>query len=344
MAQEEDPRPLTGPLLIELGQADEADPALAEPLPEGLEPGRAVAVAAALGRRRGSRLGRAARWIFGALAGLVLSVAAWDFGANLLARNVWLGGAAVVLAVLALGLLVLLAGREALAFARIARIDRLRSEAVLARSTADITAARAMVARLAALYAGRAECAWGQARLADRQAEVFDADALLNLAEAELLAPLDRAALAEVEAAARQVATVTAFVPLALADVATALYANLRLIRRLSEIYGGRSGTLGSWQLMRRVFAAVLGAGAVALADDLIGSVAGGGVLAKLSRRFGEGVVNGALTARTGITAMELCRPLPFATQPRPGTSATLSRALAGLVSRNGRGEGPGAE
>ena len=63
---------------------------------------------------------------------------------------------------------------------------------------------------------------------------MFDADALLSLCERELLAPLDRAALIEVEAAARQVGLVTAMVPLALADVATALYANLRMARRLS--------------------------------------------------------------------------------------------------------------
>ncbi|MBL9048034.1 MAG: DUF697 domain-containing protein, partial [Tabrizicola sp.] len=64
------------------------------------------------------------------------------------------------------------------------------------------------------------------------------------------------------------------------------------------------------------------------------GSVAGGGVLSKLSRRFGEGVVNGALTARVGVAAMEQCRPLPFAGLPRPGVSALVSRALAGLVSK----------
>jgi len=70
------------------------------------------------------------------------------------------------------------------------------------------------------------------------------------------------------------------------------------------------------------------------LTDDLIGSVAGGGVLSKLSRRFGEGVVNGALTARVGVAAMELCRPLPFAALEKPGVSALVGRALAGLVSR----------
>ena len=87
--------------------------------------------------------------------------------------------------------------------------------------------------------------------------------------------------------------------------------------------------------LMRRVFAAIFGAGAIALADDLIGSVASGGILAKLSRRFGEGVVNGALTARVGLAAMELSRPLPFVALPKPGTSATTTRALAGLFGRS---------
>ena len=85
---------------------------------------------------------------------------------------------------------------------------------------------------------------------------------------------------------------------------------------------------------LRRVVAALLGAGAIALADDLIGSVTSGGILSKLSRRFGEGVVNGALTARVGLAAMELSRPLPFHALPKPGTSATTTRALAGLFGR----------
>ena len=162
----------------------------------------------------------------------------------------------------------------------------------------------------------------------------MDADGLLALAEAEVLAPLDAMARAEVEAAARQVATVTALIPLALADVATALVSNLRMIRRVAEIYGGRSGSLGSWRLLRRVFLSLVATGAVALTDDLIGSFAGGGILSKLSRRFGEGVVNGALTARVGLAAMDICRPMPFVALPRPGVSATISRALAGLFGR----------
>jgi putative membrane protein len=160
---------------------------------------------------------------------------------------------------------------------------------------------------------------------------VFDAHGALDLAERTLLSPLDAAAEREVEAATRQVATVTALVPLALADVVAALFANLRMIRRVAEIYGGRGGALGNWRLTRSVMAHLVATGAVAVGDDLVGSVAGGGLVAKLSRRFGEGIVNGALTARVGVAAMEVCRPLPFSAQSPPRVTGVVQRALTGL-------------
>ena len=324
------------PLLIEVDDTAPADPGLEAPVPDtdtGPED-RALQAAARLATRRMSGLSRLAIWVFSTLFGFVLSVAAWDFVTNLLARDSLLGWVAMGLVGAAILVLGLLALRELAAFARIARIDRLRQKAAEAHATADLPAARAVLSGLKSLYAGRPEAAWGLSNLATHEADIFDADGLLELAERALMAPLDKAALAEIESAARQVATVTALVPLALADVAMALYANLRMIRRLSQTYGGRSSTLGNLALLRRVFAALLGAGAMALADDLIGSFTSGGLLGKLSRRFGEGVVNGALTARVGLAAMEACRPLPFRALEKPGTTATISRALAGFLNR----------
>ena len=88
---------------------------------------------------------------------------------------------------------------------------------------------------------------------------------------------------------------------------------------------------MGSWRLTRGVLAHLVATGALAVGDDLIGTIAGGGLLAKVSRRFGEGVVNGALTARVGVAAIEVCRPLPFHTGPRPSVTALVRRALTGL-------------
>ena len=326
-----------GPVLIEFDEPARDTPANAPPVPEpdpGLPEPAAMQIAARLAARKPSRL---ARWFWAlaaALLGFVASVAAWDFVTGMLSRNPVLGGLATALLGAFLVVLAVIALRELAAFARLRRVDALHAAAESALARDDLEAARAVVRDLKRLYAGRDELRWGLARLEEREAEIFDADGLLALAEAELLALLDATARREVETAARQVATVTAIVPLALADLFTALTANLRMIRRIAEIYGGRAGTLGAWRLTRAVLTHLVATGAVAVGDDLIGSVAGGSVLSKLSRRFGEGVINGALTARVGVAAMEVCRPLPFGALKRPSVTSLVQRALTGLFDR----------
>ncbi|WP_420858260.1 YcjF family protein [Marivivens marinus] len=328
-----------GPVLIEMEEGAPA-PKVEEaaPVPDLAEVPQGVAMqqVAALAGRRPSRL---ARWFWGSLLSLLTfaaSLAAYDNVIGLIARSPILGGIATVLLVVVLAILALVALRELAAFGRLRRVDRIQKAADAALAIGQLSAARAVVADLTRLYDRRPDTDWGRARLAERQGDVLDADGLLRLAEDTVLDPLDARARTEVEAAARQVATVTAIVPLALADLFAALTANLRMIRRIAEIYGGRSGTLGSWRLTRAVFAHLVATGAVAVGDDLIGSVAGGGVLSKVSRRFGEGVINGALTARVGVAAMEVCRPLPFSAGKRPSVSGVVKRALTGLFGRSG--------
>lgn len=270
-----------------------------------------------------------------ALFTFLLSVAALSFISDLMTRYPLLGWVGVGLfglfTLAALGM----ALREYRAWARFGRIDAINRRAGAALADDDVQAARAVAKSLDALYAKRAEMGWGRARLAEHLADSYDARALLSAAEADLLSPLDQAARREVEAAARTVAAATALIPLALADVAAALAANLRMIRRIAEIYGGRAGAVGGWRLARTVMTHLIATGAVAAGDDLIHTMAGGGALAKISRRFGEGVVNGALTARVGIAAMEVCRPMPFIQQPRPKVTNLISRALKGLFGQD---------
>ena len=65
--------------------------------------------------------------------------------------------------------------------------------------------------------------------------------------------------------------------------------------------------------------------------------ILGGSLLGKLSRRFGEGLVNGALTARVGVAAIEVCRPLAFTASERPKVRGIIARSLGGLFGKSGK-------
>ncbi|MDO5647848.1 YcjF family protein [Paracoccus sp. (in: a-proteobacteria)] len=330
--------PRRGP--VHADTADIPNPADAAPIdaPDSALPQpRTMQMVTRLVGRRPSRLTRLFLQSGAALFAFLLTVAAWNFVTGLMMACPLLGWVAVVL----LALFVLaglgMALREFLAWRRFARVETVQRQAAAALADDDLGQARRVADDLARLYAGRPELDWHRQRLTDRMDDALDARTLLTLAETEMLAPLDDQARREVEAAARSVAAVTALVPLALADVIAALAANLRMIRRMAEIYGGRAGAVGGWRLARTVITHLVATGAVGAADDLISTVAGGGVLSKVSRRFGEGIVNGALTARVGIAAIEVCRPLPFIAQPRPKVKNLVSRGLAGLFGSDDR-------
>ncbi len=298
--------------------------------PQGAAVRRAVRIAA----KPRSRLAGWALKLALAFLSLVLSVAAWDFVSGLAARNPALGMLALGLLALLAIVLLLMVGRELIAIRRLARIDHFHDEARAALAAPDAGAAAALVDRLDRFYASRPDLRWHRERLAERREGMLDADALVDLAERMLMEPLDQAARREIEAAARTVAAATALIPLALVDVLAALTANVRMIRRLAAIYGGRAGVVGSVRLLRMVATHLLATGAVAVGDDFLHSLAGGSLAARLSRRFGEGVVNGALTARIGIAAMEVCRPLPFRALGRPRVSNIMSRSVTGLMQK----------
>jgi putative membrane protein len=331
-----------GPVLIDLedAPAPEKGPEAAQPVPDFETPapsGQAMQTIATLAARRPARV---VKWFWGlllSLLGVAISLAAWDFANGLVARVPLLGYAVMVLMCALIFVLLVMALRELASFSRLKRMDVLHRAGEAARASGDLAEAQKIVAQITRLYKAREDTRWGRDVLAEKSADILDGDGLLDLVERDVLGPLDLAATREIEAAARQVAMVTALVPLALADVVTAFTSNLRMIRRIAEIYGGRSGALGNWRLTRAVMTHLVATGAVAIGDDFLSSIAGGGLLGKLSRRFGEGVVNGALTARVGVAAIEVCRPLPFAALKRPSVTGLVRRALTGLFGSEGK-------
>ena len=267
---------------------------------------------------------RGAPWasiLLSALLGLLaiaLGFAAERLIADLFQTAPWLGWLALGLAVLALVAFLGLVGREIGGILRERRIEHLRSAALDAVTVRDAEAAKRVVADLAALYGGRENAAANRARLLALTDEIIDADDRLKIAERELLAPLDARAKRAVAVAAKQVSLVTAVSPRAIVDVAFVVFAAVRLLRTLARIYGGRPGFLGFLRLARAAFNHLAVTGGVAVGDSIMQQVLGLGLAARVSAKLGEGVLNGLMTARFGLAALAVCRPLPFIREEVP--------------------------
>ncbi|MAW85279.1 MAG: TIGR01620 family protein [Phyllobacteriaceae bacterium] len=285
--------------------------------------------------------------LFAAAFGLLVALATglWIDGLirDLFSRADWLGWTAAGLAALAALALFGIVLREMLALARLSSIARLQAEAADALVHRDTKKARTVVDGLVTLFKDRPETRAGRDLLARQEREIVDGPDLLALAETDLLGPLDDEATRLVVDAARRVSVVTAVSPRALVDLGYVLFEAARLIRRISVTYGGRPGTLGFFRLARSVVSHLAVTGTLAATDSIVGQVLGHGLASRLSARLGEGIVNGLMTARIGLAAMDACRPMPFSARKRPGLRgilATLTR-LSGPASGAGTGGKP---
>ena len=256
---------------------------------------------------------------FGGLLTLALGLWADQLVRDLFARTPALGWIGVsLLAALVVAMLVL-GAREMLAVSRQKRIATLHAALAAARAADDRDAARRLLRELSALYEARPETAQARANVDELTREIVDGRDLIDIAERGLMHPLDEEVRREIAAAARRVSVVTAISPRAVLDVLFVLAQAARLVRRISDIYGGRPGFLGFFRLIKSVGAHLAITGGMAVGDSIVQQILGHGIAARLSARLGEGVLNGLLTARVGLSAMAVCRPMPFAAEPPPG-------------------------
>jgi len=267
---------------------------------------------------------RRAPWLailLSALSGLLLlglGLAVENLVMDLYAIAPWLGWVALGLAVLAALAFLAIIGREVAGIWREQKIESLREAAIDALAVKDHRAAKGIVSDLLSLYGGRASAAQGSARLRGLTEEIIDADDRLAIAERELLAPLDIQAKRAIAGAAKQVSLVTAVSPRAIVDVAFVIFVAVRLLRTLARIYGGRPGLFGFLRLAKAAFNHLAVTGGMAVGDSLMQQVLGLGLAARISAKLGEGVLNGLMTARFGLAALSVCRPLPFIREETP--------------------------
>jgi putative membrane protein len=261
-----------------------------------------------------------------ALIAMSLSLRLYDLTLTLIQRKDWFGWLALGLAgVATLSVLVLIV-KELAAIIGLSRLQSLRRSTERALRDDGARDAQTAVADLARHYRDRPDLALARREVDAHRKDVLSARERLALAERHLMTPLDADAMAIVTTSAKRIATITALSPFLLLDVGTVTVENMRMLRRIATLYGGRPGTWGALRLGRLSIEHIVVTTGIDITGDLVPAGVASGLAGMFGRKLGEGLFNGAMTARLGTAAIEICRPMPFvdAKRPNPGSVVTL--------------------
>lgn len=249
----------------------------------------------------------------------------------------WIGVGLTGLAGLAALAIIL---REIWGLARLSRIEHVQADAAKALNHDDDAAAKRVLSALKGIYGHRPDAAWGLETLAQHENEVMDARDRVRLADRDLVSRFDDEAHRIIARRSRRVTLLTAVTPAAALDILFVTAQNLRMLREIATLYGGRPSVLATLRLARMVIGHLAVTGGLALSDSVIQHVVGKGLIGRLSARFGEGAVNGILTARIGLAACDVCRPVPQDAEAKE-TLTSLTRELLNFSSESDRDAAP---
>lgn len=133
-----------------------------------------------------------------------------------------------------------------------------------------------------------------------------------------LLAPRDREAQRLVTRMSGETAIMVAISPLTLVDMALVAWRSLAMVDRLCHLYGLELGYASRLRLFRNVLRNMAFAGASELATDASMDMLSLDLAGRLSARAGQGLATGLLSARLGLRAQRLCRPVAFTPEEQP--------------------------
>lgn len=157
---------------------------------------------------------------------------------------------------------------------------------------------------------------------------------VLELYDQMVLSHQDKQAKALVGKYSSEAALMVAVSPLATVDMLLVAWRNLKLIEQLSKVYGVELGYWSRIRLLKLVLTNMALAGASEVVADVGMDLLSMDLAGRLSTRAAQGVGVGLLTARLGLKAIALVRPLPWMNNNKPKLSEVRKSLLSQLSSK----------
>jgi len=243
-------------------------------------------------------------------------------------RNDIIGWLALGLTALLIISTVALLTKEIVSLSKLKKLGNLKIRGQQCHENNELKPAKKYAKEIKRLYEHTPKRDWILRTLKEQEQTIMDGRELIELVDIEIGSPLDKEVQKVIAETAKKVSVITAIAPGPFIDMAAVTLLNLTMIRKISSIYGVSPGLWGLSRLGRNILAHLALSGGLAMTSDLLQPLIGSSIAAKLSKKLGEGMINGAITIRIGISAQEVTRPIPYITAKKTSFAKIVSSTL----------------
>ena len=158
----------------------------------------------------------------------------------------------------------------------------------------------------------------------ENKTDYHDDKELIQDLELRFLSTLDQEALKRIVKYSKQTALMVSLSPLAIVDMALALWRSSKMMDEIAQVYGIRPSWFGRFKLYQVVWQQIAFAGAGEVISDYLVELSSNKLVASLSGKFAQGLGAGLYNARIGLKAMNQCRPIAFSKETQPKLTHVL--------------------
>jgi putative membrane protein len=251
--------------------------------------------------------------VMGLLAGIVIIGAIYDAfysASSMLTNAPALGIVYVVMIFTLVGILGYGIFKEMVGYRKIKRIDQIQEEAKRLRTRKGKNA-RLFAQKIISMYRDHEdeEIRYEVEEFEKELPSLMD-DEIMGRLEEKILSVMDEKAKNIITKYANQTAISTAISPVAMIDAILILSRSHVMIKEIAKVYNLRPNLLGEMALIKKVFVNLAFAGVTDIMLHHSHDILGASVLSKVSAHGAQGVANGILTARVGLSTLRACRPI----------------------------------
>ncbi|USE39849.1 TIGR01620 family protein [Endozoicomonas sp. SCSIO W0465] len=213
------------------------------------------------------------------------------------------------------------------------QITELREQAVRFHDQRTAVLKHHWLPQLRKLYQGKPQQVLLEQVLSEMPDYSDDREVLSHL-DVHFFQKLDHQALTRISQHSQQVALMVALSPFAAVDMLLSVWRSIRMLDEICQVYGVRPSLPARSHLLTMVLEQMALAGAAELLSDQLADFTSNRLLGMVSSQAASGVGVGIYSARIGLRALALCRPVPFADDQKPGIGRLARSILTAMQTR----------